>query len=229
MKPTQPALRVSKPTRSDPQRGLALVFVLVMMSIATAIALIAVRITLLSDRASRNDSDRQVAFQSAELALQDARDDIMSPKIGVGRGCKFGTAAMSPSEGCLANPAARGLCSAKPANGNLPLYKDVDWEDTSETRAYVNFGEFTDRLDSLQVGTFGAPAKAPKYIVVDETADFRYFVPSLPGGGGVVSQKEMPSLRAYRVFALGYGSSAATQVMLESVILKPQLSSQCVS
>lgn len=227
MKPTQPALRVCKPLTSGAERGLALVFVLIMMSIATAIALVAARVTLLSDRASRNDSDRQVAFQSAELALQDARDDIMSPKIG--RGCKFGTAAMAPSEGCLADSVARGLCSAKPANGNLPLYKDVNWEDTSGTRAYVNFGEFTDRLNSLQVGTFGAPAKAPKYIVVDETNDFRYFVPSLPGGGGVISQKEMPALRAYRVFALGYGSSAATQVLLESVILKPQISSQCVS
>jgi type IV pilus assembly protein PilX len=215
------------------QRGLALVFVLIMMSIATGIALIAARITLLSDRASRNDSDRQVAFQSAELALQDARDDIMNPKLG--RSCQFGTPTLAPGEGCLTDSVGRGVCASKPSLLDKPIYKDVNWEESesSASRAYVNYGEFTGRLNSLQVGTFGAPVKAPKYIVVDETSGLKMFIPGLPGGaGGILDQqvqKALQNMKAYRVFALGYGASVSTQVMLESVIVKPQLATQCTS
>jgi type IV pilus assembly protein PilX len=219
-------------TRSH--RGLALVFVLVMMAIATAIALIAARITLLSDRGARNDRERQVALQSAELALQDARDDIMSPAKA--RGCQFGLPIMAPVAGCQADSAARGLCGPNEALGNKPLYKDINWEDTSDsTRAYVNYGEFTGRLNTLQVGTFGAPAKAPKYIVVDETNTLNFFV-QYPDGTplkvarpsqSVRGNSAMANLAAFRVFALGYGTSPDIQVMLEAVILKPANSSQC--
>lgn len=218
-----------KPLARRSHRGLALVFVLIMMSIATAIGLIAARITLLSDRGARNDRDRQVALQSAELALQDARDDIMSPKPG-GRGCKFGTTVMTSEEGCLADTLSRGLCAANPSSGDTPLYKDVDWENVSSSRAYANYGEFTDREGTLQTAAFGAPAKAPKYIIVDESTRFVMTVPGLAGGaaGTVERTKDsLPNLKAYRVYALGYGTSADIQVMLESVILKPGLSKQC--
>lgn len=216
------------------QRGLALVFVLIMMSIATAIALIAARITLLSDRGSRNDRDRQVAQQSAELALQDARDDVMSPVMS--RGCQFGTVLMAKAPGCQADSATRGLCGPDDALGNTPLYKSINWEDTTATRAYVNYGEFTGRLNSLQVGSFGAPAKPPKYIVVDESETLSFQMEKVDAGGGIVmvpiarsSDPASPlrQLHSFRVFALGYGTSPDVQVMLEAVILKPQLSSQC--
>lgn len=222
MKQSQPPLHRAAPG----QRGLALVFVLIMMSMATAIALIAARITLQSDRGARNDRDRAVAYQSAELALQDARDDIMSPRITGGRGCMFGTTMMAASEGCNGDPVSRGLCAEKPSLGDKPLYKDVDWEDTSNSRTYVTYGEFTNRAGSLQTNTFGAPAKPPKYIVVDETGSLQIFVPAIQA---VLGQKDLANMRGYRVFALGYGPSASTQVMLESVIWKPQLSSQCRS
>ena len=39
--------------------------------IAISAALFSARMTLLGDKASRNDRDRQVAFQAAELALND--------------------------------------------------------------------------------------------------------------------------------------------------------------
>lgn len=224
MMPTQTNVpRLARQGARTRQGGLALVFVMIMMSIATAIALIAARITLQSDRASRNDRDRQIATQSAELALQDARDDIMSPKLG--RGCKFGTPVLVASEGCLTDDIARGVCAAIPASGDKPLYKDINWEDASSSRPYVNYGEFTGRLNSLQVGTFASPAKAPKYIVVDETFSLQLYVAEQKT---VLDARSLPSMRAYRVFALGYGPSADTQVLLEGIILKPLLATQCI-
>jgi type IV pilus assembly protein PilX len=216
------------------QRGIALVFVLIMMSIATAIALIAARVTLLSDRGSRNDRDRQVAQQSAELALQDARDDIMSPAMP--RGCQFGTVLMAKAPGCQSDSATRGLCGPNDVLANKPIYKDVNWEDTSTGRAYVNYGEFTGRVNTLQVGSFGAPAKAPKYIILDESETMSFQMEKVEASGARVmvpiSRSSDPAsplrqLHSFRVFALGYGTSPDVQVMLETVILKPQLASQC--
>ena len=52
-----------------PQKGLALIVVLGMMSVVFVVSAISVRLTLLAERSARNDRDRQIAFQSAEAAL----------------------------------------------------------------------------------------------------------------------------------------------------------------
>lgn len=199
-------------------RGIALVFVLIMMTIATSIALISARITLSDERSARNDRDRQIAFQSAEMALNDAELDIMDPLTE--RGCKFGTVGLIAGEGCSANAETRGLCGFKPSLGNKPIYKDINWEDTTAARAYVNYGEFTNRDGALQVGAVGAPSIAPKYILLQTTLPLL-----VPFNNG---KQQYETTNAYRVYALGYGASKDTQVMLESVIAKPLLSSKCV-
>lgn len=201
------------------QRGLALVFVLIMMAIATAIGVISARITLLSERSARNDRDRQIAFQSAEMALNDAELDIMDPTTI--RGCEFGsaTAGMIAGEGCSGADATRGLCGPSPASGDTAIYRTINWDDSSASRPYVNYGEFTGRTDALQVGTFGAPAVAPKYIIVQATLPV-----VVPFDGG---KRQFETTNAYRVYAIGYGASKETQVLLESVIVKPILSNRC--
>jgi type IV pilus assembly protein PilX len=211
------------------QRGIALVFVLIMMSIATSVALISARTTLLSERTARNDRDRQIAFQAAEMALNDAELDIMDPASD--RGCKFGNPntamAIVAGEGCSGGTDTRGFC--KSTGGDIPLYKQVDWNDTTGTRTYVNYGEFTGRSDTLQTaaggGPPGAPAQRPKYII-EQTQ----FPTAIPFAGNRV----LSTTTAYRVFALGYGASVdgnvpASQVMLEAVIVKPALAKTCSS
>ena len=200
-------------------RGVALIFVLIMMTIATSIALISARITLSDQRSARNDGDRQIAFQSAEMALNDAELDIMDPTTD--RGCSFGTTKLLAGEGCSASITGRGVCGAKASLGDKPIYKDVNWEETSSSRVYVNYGEFTNRDGALQVGTIGAPSQAPKYIVLQTTLP----VTVLYSGGKL----QYDTSTAYRVYALGYGASKDTQVMLESVIVKPIMSSKCVT
>ncbi|MBX3588056.1 MAG: hypothetical protein KF796_15585 [Ramlibacter sp.] len=206
--------------RKAAQKGIAIVFVLIMLSIATAVAIISARTTLLGERISRNDRDRQIAFQAAELALNDAELDIMDPMTA--RGCKFGTPQIAADAGCSSNADSRGFCGPNPAlPATTPMYKAVNWNDTSASRAYVNYGEFTDRADSLQTGTFGAPALKPKYIIVQSA------LPAVvPYDGG---KRQFETRNAYRVYAIGYGASKETQVMLEGVFVKPLLSNRCAT
>ena len=131
----------SQPPRA--QRGIALVFVLLMVVIAITAALFAARSTLLGDKAARNDRDRQIAFQAAEMALNDAELDIMDADLALAsgsnaRGCKFGNAkaAFVVEPGCSADSARRGVCgvnAAIMASPSVPFYKQVNWEDTNDT------------------------------------------------------------------------------------------------
>lgn len=213
-----------KPKHSAPtaqqQNGVALVFVILMLAVAIGVVVISARMTLSGGKASTNDRDRQIALQAAELALNDAELDLMdvnltdkspNPVAGAtkGRACKFG----NPEFPLLARVAGEcgkkssadgnqhGLCA--PSSGsNTPAYQLVDWTEAEDNndRAYVLFGEFTGRQGQLQLATGIAPAKAPRYIIVE-----------YPPQGDIYK---------YKVYALGYGANASTQVMLEGEFTK---------
>lgn len=219
-----------------PQRGLALIFVLLMMAIAISAALFAARSTLLGDKTARNDRDRQTAFQAAELALNDAELDIMDATLALAtgskaRGCKFGNkhAAFYPEPECSANADRRGFCelpAALPADAK-PMYKLIDWEETSDaSRRYVTYGEFTGRSDHFVTGDGTGsvkppmPAKPPKYIIVQST----------PAKVQILRGNQTFEVEAaYKVYALGYGVNPNTKVMLEAEIYKPVLEKSCGS
>jgi type IV pilus assembly protein PilX len=197
------------------ERGVALVFVLLMMSMAVAMAVISARVTLLGDKSSRNDRDRQLAFQSAEMALNDAVNDVMDPVTGT-RSCKFGNASFAPEPACSKLDETRGFCDTNP-NDSRPLYKQVDWEDDSSDRKYVKFGEFTGRSDELQVGNGTGPARVPRYLIVKGTS------------GNLLPGTNIVAKGAYVVYALGYGTNPDTQVLLEAQVTKPILDKACVA
>ena len=79
-------------------RGMALVFVLIMMSIIFVIAAVSSRLVTEGERTARNDRDRQTALQAAEVALSDAEVDIMGPTSLGTRVSMFGT--LPAGEGC---------------------------------------------------------------------------------------------------------------------------------
>lgn len=216
------------------QRGIALVFVLLMMAIAMTAALFAARTTLLGDKASQNDRDRQVAFQAAELALGDAELDIMDAQLALkadskSRGCKLGNpaSAIVVEPGCSANADRRGICGlsdASLANPSKPMYAQVDWDDTDDgTRAYVTYGEFTGRSSEFTTGDGSTavkpptPAKPPKYIIVQSPVK-----PQI-----LVSGKPFKVEAAYKVYAMGYGVNPNTKVLLEGDFYKPVLEKSC--
>ena len=216
--------------RPHRQRGIALVFVLLMMVIAISAAVYSARQTLLGDKVSRNDRDRQVAFQSAELALNDAELDIMDADlpdtVPQARGCKFANPAkgMLAEVGCSADSERRGYCAPDPINlaaaTPKPYYELVNWADNDDgTRRYVKFGEFTGRSSQLQSGGLN-PAQPPKYIIVASAGR-----PQVLIGPGQTFEVE----GAYKIYAIGYGVNKETQVILESEIYKPILEKKCRS
>lgn len=208
------------------QRGVAMIFVLIMLAIVMVVVTVSARLALLSERSARNDRDRQIAFQAAEAALNDAELDIMDPDAG-DRSCRFADSAATgirAGEGC-SNDAAnstRGVCGFDPVTeaSGTPIYKSINWDDTSNARRYVNYGEYTSRATAFQVGSAGTPAVLPKYIIVQ-----------IPGGTSLLlgGQTQLAGVPTFKVYALGYGASRDTQVMLEGTFLKPVLSARCAT
>lgn len=209
------------------QNGFALVFVLLMMSIAIAMALITSRITLFGEKSARNDRDRQIAFQAAELALGDAERDIMD--IRTTRGCQFGTTKLIPSEGqCMTTSEGRGVCGAAAASSAgivSATYNLVNWDETTEAnRQFVRFGEFTDNTEDLQVGTGVGPSRTPTYVIVVPGA--------LKARLATIRNGQPASITAnsnYLVYAMGYGINPQTRVLLEAHIVKPFIDKNCTA
>ena len=187
------------------QRGMALVFVLIMISIVFVIAAVSSRIVTLGERAARNDRDRQTAFQAAEVALSDAEMDIMGPNTsGSSRVSMFGT--LPSDQGCSSVSATRGYC------GQLQTgdYKTI-FADETANRTYASFGEFTGREDEFPVSTTGAlPVKLPRYIIEQSAINFRNR-----------AETAGKAFDAFVVTAIGYGLQPGTQVVLQAVISKP--------
>lgn len=229
MKPTQPLTPKRAPRAiAQQQHGVALVFVLLMLAIAIGVVVISARMTLSGGKASVNDRDRQIALQAAEMALNDAELDIMDPKVtqyisasGKGRACAIGVAGNisgeqktmerlprmrgtpcgKKSDPTLPEGSVLGYCG-EPNSSTLP-HQLANWElaEDDADRDYVLFGEFTGRQDDLQLAQGIAPAKAPRYIIINYGL--------------------RDDLYHYKVYALGYGANAQTQVMLEGEFSKP--------
>ena len=200
---------------------MALVFVLIMMSMVFVIAAVTSRISTVGERTARADRDNQLAYQSAESALNDAEQDIMD--VGTTRGCLFPEKVYA-DQGCSSDSASRGYCETAQASAAKPIYKLVNFEDLSDsTRRYVRFGEFTGRQSNIQTGTNGVPAQLPKYIIektqLAGTLERDASGAPLPANG----------VSAYRVTAVGYGISSNTQVMLQSIVVKQKLDTDCPS
>lgn len=199
------------------QRGMALVFVLIMISIIFVIAAVSSRMVTFGERAARNDRDRQTAFQAAEAALSDAELDIMGPSsAGATRVSMFGT--LPAGEGCSSASDTRGICGRlapdTSADSLLDVYRPIFENEDAASRAWVSFGEFTGRQADFVTAT-GAnqgalPARAPRYIIEKTSLNFRNR-----------TQTVGKPFDAYIVTAIGYGLQASTQVVLQAVISKP--------
>ena len=214
------------------QHGIALIFVLLMLAIAMGIVIAVAHTTLSGSKASRNDRDRQIAFQSAEQALNDAELDLMdvnltsraakSQGVTTGRACIIGfpfpKRAPAPDyaevdAGCHKKTEGyqHGICALDGSATATPLYKMIDWTvaETSNDRQYVVFCEYTGRSGQLSTNTGIAPAMKPRYIIIK--------APPLKSNGSA----------AFKIYALGFGSNKNTQVMLESEIHKPGFEKNC--
>lgn len=200
-------------TQRAGQQGIALIVVLIMLSAIFLMTAFGARMTLSSEKAARNDRDRQIAFQAAEAALGDAEIDIMGPNTA----SNSRKAVMDSrnlqlfAQDCGATAESRGLCHTNTSTISQ-FYKSVNFEDTSASRRYVTLGEYTGRGSGFSTGDSALPGRLPRYIV--ETIPY-----NIPGG--------CPNQKAFLVTTLGYGMNPQTQVMLQSVIFKPSAILKC--
>lgn len=217
------------------QKGSSLIIVLIMLSAIFIVTAFSARLGLLSERSSRNDRDRQSALLAAEAALKDAEIDLLLGSTAANKRCNYIVggrdrdpvrAGGSPPKinnfepGCGSTSSAtngaistRGLCQENTAA--VPLYKSIDWEDTSNSRKYVTLGEFTGQVFDWLEGSSGFSVKPPKYII--ELVPVRTF-----------DSKDNPiETWGFLITAMGYGLTPNSQAMLQGLWLKVYQQETC--
>ncbi|RZI67687.1 pilus assembly PilX family protein [Variovorax guangxiensis] len=197
--------------------GFSLVMVMLLLVVVTVLGIGAAQLSLVNERGARSDRDSEIALQAAEAALIDAELDILGPNPdNAARLCLFNDKDVAPFvEGC-GTGANLGLC-APTEPGTTPTWMKVDLS-PSGARS-VPYGSFTGQ--KYLVGKGATPAALPRYIV--EVVRNR--------GGWQADRLENASAgratHIFRVTAIGFGVDAETQVVLQTNLYKPVISSGC--
>jgi type IV pilus assembly protein PilX len=194
------------PRGRTPQAGFSMITTLILLVIATLLGLASAQIVLMSERSGRYERDRQIAFQAAEAALLDAEFDLRDAAGSNSRSNRFSSkSTLGFIEGCGTSDTLRGLCLPSEI-GTTPVWREIDFSDTSDDAPSVALGTFTGR--NLAHDSEGVqPAQAPRYIIeaIDDPT---------PG-------IDLRSPRyIYRITAVGFGPRVETQVMLQMFFRK---------
>jgi type IV pilus assembly protein PilX len=208
-----PVARRRRPAVPTAERGASLIVSLLMLVAVLLLGISAARIALMGEKASRNDRDRQIAFQAAEAALLDAEMDIQnSPDPAKSRSHAFSKDSTFgfPGDGEEACRTGEtniylGLCK-RSLQDATPVWLTVDFLDGNPgTASSVPYGRFTGQ--TFQTGSGSLPGRPPRYII-------ELMLDSKQGGNA-----EKVSY-FYRVTAIGFGARDATQVLLQTFYRK---------
>lgn len=187
--------------------GAALVTVLFVLAAVLIVAISAVHSALNAEKSARNERDRHIALQAAEAALADAERDIQALDPASPRAAMFapGSALGFVADcGKGSGEPGLGLCRRVEAPG-VPAWVDAPLASDDADGAVV-YGSFTGARMPTGAGTL--PSRLPRYII--ELMPF-------PQAGADASQ---PAANFYRITAIGFGSRAATKVVLQSFYRK---------
>ncbi|MDB5990418.1 MAG: pilus assembly protein [Herbaspirillum sp.] len=180
------------------QRGAALIIALLMLIVLLMLGIGAMRISLQSEKMSRNQRDRQIAWQAAEAALLDAEYDIGNPASP--RYLLFGSPQLDAMAICSRNGAAPGLCRPA-ANAQQAVWRKMGRADDAPD---IIYGRYSGHI--MQTGSGPLPAYPPHYLIE-----------LLPPDAGKSNVSKPDKGRRYRISALGFGPDQETQVMLQSI------------
>lgn len=179
------------------QRGTALLIILLLLIVSGLMAVTAASVLNIDEKTARNARDQNVALQAAESALRDARTDIIKSRRFTG---ETGSTAACDGAGL------KGFCI--PSKTATPV-----WVTALRTSgSYVDFGEATSRAAAEKFKTDGTPgsvSQLPRYVIeplVDEEST------DLSSG---------PIHYVYRVTALGFGTMAGTEAIVQEVVRVP--------
>jgi type IV pilus assembly protein PilX len=185
------------------QQGAALIIALLMLIVLLMLGVSAMRISLQSEKMSRNQRDRQIAWQAAEAALLDAQYDIGNPASP--RYLLFGNPQLDAMATCSRSGAAPGLCRPA-ANAQQAVWRKMGRADDAPD---IIYGRYSGHI--MQTGNGALPAYPPHYLIELLPPDAGKPNPS-------ESDKSMPDKgRRYRITALGFGPDRDTQVMLQNI------------
>jgi type IV pilus assembly protein PilX len=192
---------------------MSLIVAMLMLVAVLLLGASSAQIALHGEKASRNDRDRQIAFQAAEAALMDAELDIeKSPDPALSRSRQFSkdSALGFPEEGedgCGTGEANinLGLCR-RTTKSAAPIWQAIDFLDTGFSSASsVPYGKFTGQAYSVGKGSL--PSRLPRYVI------------ELMAYNRQGESAEKPSY-FYRVTAIGFGVRDTTQVVLQTFYRK---------
>lgn len=182
---------------------------MLILVVASILGVAGVQISMMAERATRNDRDMQVAWQAAEAALIDAELDIQGqpasatnkrPEVFDRKNvdlAKFVAGCGKAGEG-----KSFGLCTYV---GAKPDWLTVDFTTTGANASTVGLGAFTGR--TFPAGGAGLqPAAVPRY-VIEILED-----PSMAPTSAPKDRKYL-----YRVTAMGFGPNADTQTVLQMI------------
>ena len=189
------------------QRGASLIVSLLMLVAGVLLlGISAAQISLQGEKASRNDRDRQIAFQAAEAALQDAEMDIENSPDAKSRSALFSESPVVTDfiDGCGAGDSNTnlGLC-ATASPGSPAVWLTVDFTGCrcvlNEIRTFrqLHRPKNADREGLLALASW------PRYII--EVLGYN--------AAGAVTDTENKKY-FYRITAMGFGARESTQVFV---------------
>ena len=208
-----------------PQRGVALIVILMFLLAITGIAVFSARNATVSEGVARNQLDYEVARQAAESALRDAERDLLLPDNLPRPGSLCTRTAPRPlfdQSADFEQPnCPQGQCVAsKDANWETKLNAEVWWP---ESRNGLWNNDFS--------------SKPSRGAAAGTNCNFNGGVPlgtytGTPPINGVVRQPEylmeyfqMGPKTYFRITARGFGYTEATQVVLQSYFVPRTLAS----
>ena len=193
------------PTR---QQGISLVIVLVLLFATLFLGMSAAVIAIQAEKASRGDRDRQVAFEAAEAAPNDAAIDIEGSTAGIAAGRVFapdsaiGFPALDGAVTCYTakDSVNFGLCRS-PVAGKPASWLSADFSVDDINAESVEFGHFTQ--NKFATGSGSLPTRMPRYLIE--------LIPDIQAGNSAQKVKFF-----YRITAIGFGAHSDTRVVLQT-------------
>jgi len=186
--------------------GASLLMVMMVLVVVSILGIAGVQLALMSEKGARNDRDMQMAWQSAEAALQDSEFDMRGPGTST-RQSTFDNnikSAFLPNCGASSSGNSKGLCTPTTFGKAAWLTADFLASDSPTTE----FGDFTGR--AFDAGSTGMrSAKKPRYMIeiLDDTEAFSDLS---------IGKKKY----VYRVTAMGFGPRDDIQAVTQMIFRK---------
>jgi type IV pilus assembly protein PilX len=225
----QPALTLRR------QTGFSLIVALMMLIVIILLGVSASQMSINEERGSRNDRDRQIAFQAAEAAIKDAEYEIYGSSVLCNLPGLTSRGTMRSASGiytCFNQDYVVGYlpgCSGLPNAGlclnslSSPAYLDstnVDFAKDASGAAGANYhtvaygqytgNTFTSQATSAAMSALPISAYPPRYII--EAIPKNTSIDSATSGACA----GLPCM--FRITAMGFGANPNAQVVLQVVV-----------